>query len=146
MDNNNNNNNTFKKRYLIIYFILGVFSSTVAIIIILVILKHIDINGKVDPIALLSVNVGILQGLMALFGIGVALAAYFNFTQINDKLEKVDKALKDVQTIVEEHDNTIKDLKNMSDNKGQKVQNIENIVSNDNISKLDNIGGGKNEL
>lgn len=85
---------TFKKRYLIISFIVGVFSAIVAIIIVLVILKYIDINGKVDPIALLSVNVGILQGLMALFGIGVALAAYFNFTQIRDKTKKLENNYK----------------------------------------------------
>ena len=88
---------TFKKRYLIISFIVGVFSAIVAIIIILVILKYIDINGKVDPIALLSVNVGILQGLMALFGIGVALAAYFNFTQIRDKTKSLENKFDELE-------------------------------------------------
>lgn len=45
-------------------------------------------------INILSLNLGILQGLTGVIGIGIGIAAYFNFTTIREKLKEIDKKLK----------------------------------------------------
>ena len=149
----------------LIYFIVNTVVVTLVSIILLIFilpnLKFINLGNILnnetfnvsDVIGMLSLNLGILQGLMAIVAIGLGVIGYINFTHINNKLKnitkkskKVDEALKDVKSIVEQHENIIRDFKSMSDNERQEVKNIENIVSNNNITKLDNIGGGKNEL
>lgn len=46
-------------------------------------------------INILSLNLGILQGLTGVIGIGIGIAAYFNFTTIREKLKEIDKKLKE---------------------------------------------------
>ena len=73
-------------------FIVGVII-TAFIILLLLSFFNILIPFNLDSAVILSVNVGILQCLIAVLGIGVALAAYFNFKYIQDKLKEIDKRL-----------------------------------------------------
>lgn len=62
----------------------------------LVLMVLFFINNKVissNGVNILSLNVGILQCLIAVLGIGVALAAYVNFKSTQDKLKEIDKRL-----------------------------------------------------
>lgn len=49
-----------------------------------------SIINKSSNDTILSLNVGILQAFIAIIGIGIVIAAYFNFTTIRDKLKEVD--------------------------------------------------------
>lgn len=73
-------------------FIVGVII-TAFIILLLLSFFNILIPLNSDSAVILSANVGILQCLIAVLGIGVALAAYFNFKYIQDKLKEIDKRL-----------------------------------------------------
>ena len=137
----------------IIHTAVVVLTSIIVLIFILPILKFLNLDNLLskqtfdigDVIGILSLNIGILQSLISIFGIGIAIVAFINFTQIREKLEKIDKksndvdnALKEVKIIVEQHEDIIK---NLSENEDQKVQNIENIVSNNATNKLNDLGG-----
>lgn len=87
---------------IIKYIVAVALTSIIVLIFIIPILKFFNLENLLskktfdisDVIGILSINLGILQGLMALFGIGVALAAYFNFTQIRDKTKKLENNYK----------------------------------------------------
>lgn len=86
----------------IVHTLIVTIVSIILVIFILPNLKFINLGNILnnetfnisDVIGILSLNLGILQGLMALFGMGIALAAYFNFTQIRDKTKKLEKNYK----------------------------------------------------
>ena len=91
----------FKWRYLV-YFIIAVSSLIVSAIIIIVLFKYSNIDGKFDHVALLSVNVGILQGLTGLIGIGLAGLAFFNFNTTRKQLKKLKREIKTQKDSVDE--------------------------------------------
>lgn len=53
---------------------------------------------------ILSLNVSILQGLIAIIGIGIALAAYFNFTSLKKMLKKASRQFKEVDARLKKHE------------------------------------------
>lgn len=78
----------------ILIFILGVIITTFTVLFLLSSLFNglIPLNNY-NSVAILSVNVGVLQCLIALLGIGIALAAYLNLKSTQDKLKEIDKRL-----------------------------------------------------
>lgn len=60
-----------------------------------------------DAIALLSLNIGILQALIAIIAIGIVSFAYFNFTKIKKYLHKTNKQLKKTKDRLKEIDNRL---------------------------------------
>ncbi|PTY41017.1 hypothetical protein [Brachyspira hampsonii] len=82
----------------IIHTIVVTLVSIILLIFILPNLKFLNLGNILnnetfdvsDVIGMLSLNLGILQGLMALFGMGIAAVAFVNFTQIRNKLEELE--------------------------------------------------------
>ena len=70
----------------------------------------IEQKNNEQTINILSLNLGILQGLTGIIGIGIVVAAYFNFTTIREKLKEIDKKLI-------EHDKQIKNYKKPNNKK-----------------------------
>ena len=86
---------------------------------------------------ILSLNVGILQAFIAIIGVGIVIAAYFNFTTIRDKLKEVDKVLNEHKQSIDETRKQIDDLINIkSDN--EKKLSVEIEKSEREIKKLIN--------
>lgn len=86
---------------------------------------------------ILSLNVGILQAFIAIIGVGIVIAAYFNFTTIRDKLKEVDKVLYEHKQSIDETRKQIDDLINIkSDN--EKKLSVEIEKSEREIKKLIN--------
>ena len=70
----------------------------------------IEQKNNEQTINILSLNLGILQGLTGIIGIGIVVAAYFNFTTIREKLKEIDNKLI-------EHDKQIKNYKKPNNKK-----------------------------
>lgn len=110
-------------RYIIIGFvclIVGVLSALIMLPLLSPILKLIGfINSgskwDYDPVALLSVNVGILQSILGIGAIVAALLVFINFNSTKDKLRKVDDKLIEVNNKLKEHDTQIKTYQKQSD-------------------------------
>ena len=87
----------------LLYIFVTVFCMIIIIFIIIIIGINIksffNIGEKQSNneqiINILSLNLGILQGLTGVIGIGIGIAAYFNFTTIREKLKEIDKKLKE---------------------------------------------------
>ena len=91
----------------ILYISVVVFCIIILVFIIIIIIKNIRyffnigeaissvINQTNDEgtINILSLNLAILQGLTGIIGLGIVVAAYFNFTTIREKLKEIDKKL-----------------------------------------------------
>ena len=79
---------------------------------------------------ILSLNVGILQAFIAIIGVGIVIAAYFNFTTIRDKLKEVD-----IRLGINER--TIDEAKKQIENIINKKPYIEEKQSNVDIKKIE---------
>lgn len=74
---------------------------------------------------ILSLNVSILQGLIAIIGIGIALAAYFNFTSLKKMLKKASRQFKEVDNKLKEVDARLKKHEGIEDYIGEDKADIE---------------------
>lgn len=92
----------------IVHTVVVTLVSIIVLIFIIPILKFFNLENLLskktfdisDVIGILSLNLGILQGLMALFGMGIAAVAFVNFTQIRNKLKELEDKIyspRDVQ-------------------------------------------------
>lgn len=97
-----------------------------------------SIINKSSNETILSLNVGILQAFIAIIGIGIVIAAYFNFTTIRDKLKEVDKVLDEHKQSIDETKEQINDLINIKYDNKEKQFNIEIEKSEKEIKKLIN--------
>lgn len=97
-----------------------------------------SIINKSSNETILSLNVGILQAFIAVIGIGIVIAAYFNFTTIRDKLKEVDKVLDEHKQSIDETKEQINDLINIKYDNKEKQFNIEIEKSEKEIKKLIN--------
>lgn len=97
-----------------------------------------SIINKSSYETILSLNVGILQAFIAIIGIGIVIAAYFNFTTIRDKLKEVDKVLDEHKQSIDETKEQINDLINIKYDNKEKQFNIEIEKSEKEIKKLIN--------
>ncbi len=97
-----------------------------------------SIINKSSNETILSLNVGILQAFIAIIGIGIVIAAYFNFTTIRDKLKEVDKVLYEHKQSIDETKEQINDLINIKYDNKEKQFNIEIEKSEKEIKKLIN--------
>lgn len=97
-----------------------------------------SIINKSSNETILSLNVGILQAFIAIIGIGIVIAAYFNFTTIRDKLKEVDKVLDEHKQSIDETKEQINDLINIKYDNKDKQFNIEIEKSEKEIKKLIN--------
>lgn len=79
---------------------------------------------------ILSLNVGILQAFIAIIGVGIVIAAYFNFTTIRDKLKEVD-----IRLGINER--TIDEAKKQIENIINKKPDIEEKQSDVDIKKIE---------
>lgn len=77
----------------ILIFILGVIITTFTVLFLLSLFNRLIPLNNYNSVAILSVNVGVLQCLIAVLGICVASAAYLNFKSTQDKLKEIDKRL-----------------------------------------------------
>lgn len=125
----------------ILYISIVIFCTLILVFIIFVIIANIKsffniveiINNIVnqksnDAITnILSLNVGILQGLTGVIGVGIVIAAYFNFTTIRERLKQTDNKLDKIQKIINEHEEKIK-----------AGFNKDNIASNNTINDINN--------
>lgn len=83
---------------VVIHITIVIVVSIIVLVFILPILKFFNLENLLskktfdisDVIGILSLNLGILQGLMALFGMGIAAVAFVNFTQIRNKLKELE--------------------------------------------------------
>lgn len=134
----------------ILYISIIVFCTIVLIIVIISVIVNIkyffdfgdlisSIINKSSNDTILSLNVGILQTLIAVIGIGIVIAAYFNFTTIRDKLKEVDKVLYEHKQSIDETRKEINDLINIkSDNFDNKEKQLNIEKSEKEIKKLIN--------
>lgn len=98
-----------------------------------------SIINKSSNETILSLNVGILQAFIAIIGIGIVIAAYFNFTTIRDRLKEVDKVLSEHKQSIDETRKEINDLINIkSDNFDNKEKRLNIEKSEREIKKLIN--------
>ena len=79
-----------------------------------------------------------MQAFIAVIGIGIVIAAYFNFTTIRDKLKEVDKVLDEHKQSIDETKEQINDLINIKYDNKEKQFNIEIEKSEKEIKKLIN--------
>ena len=98
-----------------------------------------SIINKSSNETILSLNVGILQAFIAIIGIGIVIAAYFNFTTIRDRLKEVDKVLSEHKQSIDETRKEINDLIDIkSDNFDNKEKRLNIEKSEREIKKLIN--------
>lgn len=87
-------------------FLVGIITTIIIFIILFALFPLIKIfNSKdYDIITLLSLNVGILQALIAIIAIGIVAFAYFNFAKIKKYLHKTNKQFKKTKDRLKEID------------------------------------------
>lgn len=74
---------------------------------------------------ILSLNVGILQAFIAIIGVGIVIAAYFNFTTIRDKLKEVDIRLGINERTIDEAKKQIENIINKKPYIEEKQSNVD---------------------
>lgn len=84
-------------------FLAGVITAIILLLLSFPLFKVFN-SEKYDTIALLSVNVGILQTIIGFGAIFIALFAFINFKSTQDKLKEIDERLN-------KHDKEIEDYK-----------------------------------
>lgn len=88
-------------------FLAGVITAIILLLLLLLLsfpLFKVFNSEKYDIVALLSVNVGILQTIIGFGAIFIALFAFINFKSTQDKLKEIDERLN-------KHDKEIEDYK-----------------------------------
>lgn len=122
-----------------LYLLIIAFCFIVLIIILISVIINIKyffnigfiINSIVNQISneksigVLSLNIGVLQAFIAVIGVGIVIAAYFNFTTIRDKLKEVDKILDEHKQSIDETKKQINYLINIKPNNSKEQSDIE---------------------
>ena len=86
---------------IIIAFIFSIIGAIVSLMILLSLSPFLEYIGfiknanewKYDPIALLSINVSILQAILGIGAVVAALLVFINFQSTRDKLNKIDNSI-----------------------------------------------------
>lgn len=78
-------------------------------------------SSNEKSIGILSLNIGVLQTFIAIIGVGIVIAAYFNFTTIRDKLKEVDKVLGEHKESIDETKRQINNLINIKPNNEEQL-------------------------
>ncbi|WP_295156735.1 hypothetical protein [uncultured Brachyspira sp.] len=113
-------------RYIVIGFIsliTGILTSFIVLFSLSPILEFIGFknNGdkwNYDPIALLSINVGILQTLLAIITLGIGSVAFFNFLSMKKEFKRFKKSIK----------KQVKNIRNNGDAKETSNKELEKIT------------------
>lgn len=114
-----------------IIFLAGVIT-TIVILLALFPLFKIFNSEDYNAIALLSLNVGILQALIAIIAIGIASMAYFNFSKIRRYLNKTNLRLKKTDDRLTKIDNRL----NIAE---ENIKNYNSDNNTDNDIKTENM-------
>ena len=128
---------------IIIAFIFSIIGAIVSLMILLSLSPFLEYIGfikngnewKYDPIALLSINVGILQAILGIGAVVAALLVFINFQSTRDKLNKIDNSIIEMRKIIDKHDEQIK-----------KEFDKDNIIKVQNINSPDNNSKEVNDL
>lgn len=126
---------------ILVSFIVGALITLIILLSLSPFLEFISFinSGKkwdYDPIALQSINVGILQAILGIGAIVAALLVFINFNSTKEKLEKMDANVIEMRRIVDRHNKQIKE--EFEKDSKRNVPNID--TSNDNTSEeVDNL-------
>lgn len=125
--------------YIVVVILPTILSVTIIIIVLPLFKPFGFITGeKYDPIALLSVNVGILQALTAVIGIGIAIVAFLNLFNTKTEIKKLKKLIKKHTKSIKKHNKFIQDYKKSITNKEkEEIKKIEEETGNIEDQKKD---------
>lgn len=138
----------FIKRNAFIFIIItGFICITFGIIFSLTILPLISsfslvvqkIPNEYDPVSMLSINVGLLQGLIAIITIIIAIGGIFNYTTIKKEIDNLKNEVnKHTEQLININKNTAKNNKNLENNKEMQLKEENKLIpmedTNENIN------------
>lgn len=136
-----------KRNAFILIIITGFICITFGIIFSLTILPLISsfslvvqkIPNEYDPVSMLSINIGLLQGLIAIITIIIAIGGIFNYTTIKKEIDNLKNEVnKHTEQLININKNTAKNNKNSENNKEMQLKEENKLIpmedTNENIN------------
>ncbi len=97
------------------------------------------IPNEYDPVSMLSINIGLLQGLIAIITIIIAIGGIFNYTTIKKEIDNLKNEVnKHTEQLININKNTAKNNKNSENNKEMQLKEENKLIpmedTNENIN------------